>query len=101
MRRRDFIKIIAGSAAAWPPGVRIQQAEQRLIGALIGPARSDLAAQSWFVAFQDALRKLGWREGGNLHIELRWGDSDAARIGTFAKELVNTRPDAIFGVTTP
>ena len=37
----------------------------------------------------------------NLHIELRWGDSDAARIGTFAKELVNTRPDAIFGVTTP
>ena len=81
--------------------MRIQQAEQRLIGALIGPARSDLAAQSWFVAFQDALRKLGWREGGNLHIELRWGDSDAARIGTFAKELVNTRPDAIFGVTTP
>ena len=37
----------------------------------------------------------------NLHIELRWGDSDAARIGTFAKELVNTRPDAILGVTTP
>jgi ABC-type uncharacterized transport system substrate-binding protein len=54
-----------------------------------------------FAAFQDALAKLGWREGGNLRIELRWGAGDADRIGTLAKELVDMRPHAIFGVTTP
>jgi hypothetical protein len=88
-------------AATWPLAARAQQAGQRLIGALIGPAQSDPAAQSWFAAFQDALAKLGWREGGNLRIELRWGAGDADRIGTLAKELVDMRPDAIFGATTP
>ena len=90
-----------GGAAAWPVAARAQQARQRLIGALIGTAQSDPAAQSWFAAFQDALAKLGWREGGNLRIELRWGGGDADRIRTLAKELVDMRPDVIFGVTTP
>jgi putative tryptophan/tyrosine transport system substrate-binding protein len=67
----------------------------------LAPAQSDPAARSWFAAFQDALAKLGWREGGNLRIELRWGAGDADRIGTLAKELVEMRPDAIFGVSTP
>jgi ABC-type uncharacterized transport system substrate-binding protein len=100
MRRREFITLLGG-AAMWPLATRAQHAGQRLIGALIGPAQSDPAAQSWFAAFQDALAKLGWREGGNLRIELRWGDGDADRIATLAKELVDMRPDAIFGVTTP
>jgi putative ABC transport system substrate-binding protein len=47
------------------------------------------------------LAKLGWREGGNLRIELRWGSGDANRIETLAKELVDLRPDAIFGLSTP
>ena len=58
-------------------------------------------AQSWFAGFEDALAKLGWRKDDNLRIELRWGAGDADRIGTLAKELVDMRPDAIFGVTTP
>jgi putative tryptophan/tyrosine transport system substrate-binding protein len=101
MRRRDFIKGIGGSAIAWPLGARAQQVGQRLIGALIGPAQSEPGAQSWFAAFQDALAKLGWRKDSNLRIELRWGAGDADRIGSLAKELVDMRPDAIFGVTTP
>jgi putative tryptophan/tyrosine transport system substrate-binding protein len=44
-------------------------------------------------------KKLGWTEGNNLRIELRWGAGEADRIKTFAKELVDLRPDAIFGVT--
>jgi putative ABC transport system substrate-binding protein len=99
--RREFITLLGGAAAAWPLVARAQRGGQRLIGALFGDAQSDPPAQSWFAAFQDALAKLGWREGGNLRIELRWGAGDADRIGTLAKELVDMRPDAIFGVTTP
>jgi len=100
LKRREFITLVGG-AAAWPRLARTQQAGQRVIGALMGPAQSDPPAQSWFAAFQDALAKLGWREGGNLRIELRWGAGDADRIGTLAKELVDMRPEAIFGITTP
>jgi putative ABC transport system substrate-binding protein len=92
MRRRDFVTLLGSATAAWPLAAQAQQAGQRLIGALIGPAQSDPTARAWFAAFQDALAKLGWREGGNLRIELRWGAGDADRIGTLAKELVTLAP---------
>jgi putative tryptophan/tyrosine transport system substrate-binding protein len=100
MRRREFITFVSG-AAVWPLAARAQQAGQRLIGALLGAAQSEPAAQSWFAAFEDGLAKLGWREGGNLRIELRWGSGDAKSIEALAKELVDLRPEAIFGVSTP
>jgi putative tryptophan/tyrosine transport system substrate-binding protein len=102
MQRRDFIKVIAGTATAWPLAARAQYAGQaRQIGILMGFAESDLAAQSEVAAFRAALAKLGWIEGSNLRIELRWGAGDANTIRTFAKELVDLRPDAILGQTTP
>ena len=73
----------------------------RLIGALMGFAESDLNAQSQIMALREALAKLGWMEGNNFRIELRWGAADPERIRTFAKELVGLRPDAILGQTTP
>ena len=73
----------------------------RRIGVLMGFAESDPTAQSWIAAFRDALAKLGWTEGSNLRIELRWGAADPDRIRSFAKELVDLRPDAIFDQTTP
>jgi putative ABC transport system substrate-binding protein len=102
MRRREFITLLGGAAAAWPLTARAQQPERvRRIGVLMGWEESDRAAQSLVAAFRGALAKLGWTEGGNLRIELRWGNGNAARIGTFAKELVNLRPDAMLGQTTP
>lgn len=102
MRRRDFITLLGGTTAAWPLAVRAQQGERvRRVGVLMGYAESDPGAQSYLSAFRSALAKLGWTEGGNLRIELRWGAADPERIKTFAKELVDLRPDAIFGVTTP
>src|SRR5215468_1286772 len=102
MRRRDFIKAIVGSSVAWPLTARAQQPQRmRLIGVLMGYAESDRAAQSWLAAFRGALTKLGWTEGSNLRIEVRWSASDAAKMRTLAKELVDLRPDAIFGTTTP
>jgi putative tryptophan/tyrosine transport system substrate-binding protein len=100
MRRRDFIKAI--SIASWPLAARAQSAGPvRQVGILMGFAESDLTAQSEVAAFRAAVAKLGWIEGSNLRIELRWGAGDANTIRTFAKELVDVRPDAILGHTTP
>jgi ABC-type uncharacterized transport system substrate-binding protein len=101
MRRREFISLLGGALTAWPFAAQAQQREQmRRIGVLIGFAESDPDVQSWLAAFRGALAKLGWTEGSNLRIELRWaGDPD--RMKTFAKELVDLRPDAILSVTTP
>src|SRR5215467_8400366 len=90
MRRRDFIKGIIGSAASWPLVARAQQpGRMRLIGVLMGYAESDRVAQTWLAAFRAALPKLGWTEGSNLRIELRWSADDADRMRTLAKELVD------------
>jgi putative tryptophan/tyrosine transport system substrate-binding protein len=86
----------------WPLAVRAQQsARMRLIGVLMGYAENDRTAQSELAAFWAALAKLGWMEGKNLRIELRWSAGDADRIRALAKELVDLRADAILGQTTP
>ena len=101
MNRRDFITLLGGAVAAWPVAARAQQLDRmRLIGVLMGFAESDPAAQSWLAAFRNALTQLGWSEGNNLRIEVRWGAADPDRIRTLA-ELVDLRPDAIFNQTTP
>lgn len=101
MRRRDFCVGIIGSATAWPLVARAQQERAtRMVGILMGIDESDPAARAEVKAFQDALTKLGWIEGGNLRIELRWGGGDARKIRTLAKELVALRPDVILGRNT-
>jgi putative tryptophan/tyrosine transport system substrate-binding protein len=101
MRRREFITLL-GSVAAWPIAARAQQPDRmRLIGVLMAYTENDSTAQSWLAAFRAALAKLGWTEGSNLRIELRWSAANADTMRTLAKELVDLRPNAIFGVTTP
>ena len=102
MRRRQFISLLGGAAVAWPLAAGAQQAGPvRRIGVLIGFAENDPDVRSWFAAFRGALAKLGWTDGSNLRIELRWAGYDPDRMKTFAKELVDLRPDAILSVTTP
>jgi putative tryptophan/tyrosine transport system substrate-binding protein len=101
MRRREFISLLGG-VAAWPLAAHAQQAQRmRRIGVLIGFAETDPDVKSWFAAFRGALAKLGWTEGSNFQIELRWASDDPDRMKAFAKELVDLRPDAILSVTTP
>ena len=101
MRRREFISLVGGAAVAWPLGALAQQAgPMRLIGVLMGFVESDPAGQSAVAALRSGLTKLGWTEGSNLRIELRWGDGDPDMLGTFAKELVDLRPDALLGGST-
>jgi putative tryptophan/tyrosine transport system substrate-binding protein len=101
MRRRYFITLLGSAAAIWPLAARAQQGELRRIAVLMAYAESDPVTQSYFAAFRGALAKLGWTDGSNLRIELRWGAGDADRIRTFARELVELRPDAIIGQGTP
>jgi putative tryptophan/tyrosine transport system substrate-binding protein len=93
VRRREFIALVGGAAATWPVAARAQQRDRmQLIGVLIGFAESDPDVQSWFAAFRGALAKLGWTEGSNLRIELRWAGYDPYKMKIFAKELVDLRP---------
>jgi putative tryptophan/tyrosine transport system substrate-binding protein len=102
MRRRQFISLVGGAAVSWPFTARAQQPDRmRVIGVLMGFGESDPSAQSLVAAFRAALGKLGWTEGSNLRIELRWGAADPNKIGTLAKELVDLRPDVLLGQSTP
>jgi putative ABC transport system substrate-binding protein len=77
MQRREFITLLGGAAAAWPLAVRAQQPDRvRLSGVLVGNEQSEVT-QSWLAAFLGALSKLGWTEGSDLRIELRWSAGDA------------------------
>jgi putative tryptophan/tyrosine transport system substrate-binding protein len=88
MRRREFVVGI-GSSSVWPLAARAQQGERpRRIGVLIGLEESDPEGRRWADALVTSLQKLGWKQGENLQIEMRWGGSDMARIETGAKELV-------------
>jgi putative ABC transport system substrate-binding protein len=88
MRRREFITLLGGAAAAWPRAVRAEQVERmRRIGVLMGWADNDPTTPSLVATFRDALAKLGWTEGKNLRIELRWGNGNATRIDRSQKSL--------------
>jgi putative tryptophan/tyrosine transport system substrate-binding protein len=69
-RRREFITLLGSTAATWPLAARAQQS--RLVGMLIGISRDDPDAQLRYAAFLDGLRQLGWIDGQNLRVEVRW-----------------------------
>ena len=96
MRRREFIKVIAGSAAAWPLAARAQQGERmRRIGILLPAAKDDPEFQARVGAFLQALQQLGWIIGRNVQIDTRWATTDPAAIRRHAAELVALAPDVI------
>jgi hypothetical protein len=97
MRRRDFVKLFAGSATTWPLAARAQQGEQvRRIGMLWPFSADDPRGKASLAALQQALRQLGWTEGRNLRIDARWfaGNPDDNRKN--AAELIALAPDLIF-----
>jgi putative tryptophan/tyrosine transport system substrate-binding protein len=102
MKRRAFITLLGGAAAAWPLAARAQQSERmRRIGVLMSLAETDPEAQARVAAFREGLQTLGWAEGRNVRIDIRWAASDAALIQRFAKELIALQPDLILSHNTP
>jgi putative ABC transport system substrate-binding protein len=101
MRRRDFITLLGGAAAAWPGTARAQQLRPRRVGVLIGYAESDTEAPSFLQTFVHELQVQGWTDGDNMRIDIRWAGADVAQIRALAKELVELKPDVIFSNSTP
>ena len=99
MRRREFITLVGGVAAAWPLAARAQQSAVRRIGVLMSTAESDPETQRYIRSFQQRLQDLGWVHGRNVQIEYRWGGASSDRIRTYASELVGLKPDVILAQT--
>ena len=98
MRRRDFITLASGMAV-WPLAARGQQRDRmRKIGVLMAAAESDPEIQARVAAFREGLKSLGWTEGRNIEIDIRWAP-DVDSIQQFAKELVALQPDVILAPT--
>jgi putative tryptophan/tyrosine transport system substrate-binding protein len=96
MQRRDFIALLGGAAAAWPIAARAQQSERvRRIGALFSLGEDDPESVARRAAFEQALKGLGWINGGNLRIDYRWAEGDAELIRKFVADLVASAPDVI------
>ena len=99
MIRRAFITLLG--AAAWPLALRAQQPERlRRIGVLMNRAADDPYGQARVAAFQQALQQLGWSDGRNVRIDLRWHENDADRARRYAQELVALAPDIVLAENT-
>ena len=96
IERREFITLLS-SAVAWPLAARAQQGERmRRIGVLIAQDENDPVAKARISAFTQGLAGLGWTDGRNVRMDLRWwGGGDANRIRALAQELVGLHPDII------
>jgi putative ABC transport system substrate-binding protein len=98
MKRRRFIALLGGAAAAWPTAVRAQQAaSMRRIGVLMNLAADDPEASLRIGAFLQELQQLGWVLGRNLHMDIRWGAGSPESYRRYAAELVALAPDLIVG----
>ena len=96
MKRREFITLLCGAAAAWPMSGRAQQTERvRRIGVIFSLAASDPESQKRKIAFEQGLQELGWTEGRNVRIEYRYAAGDASNIHKYAAELIALKPDVI------
>lgn len=101
MRRREFITLVGGTAAAWPLAGRAQQPDRvRLIGVLMNRAADDVEGQAGVTAFTQALQQTGLIEGRNVRLEIRWGANDPERDRRYAAELVALTPDVLLASGT-
>jgi putative ABC transport system substrate-binding protein len=101
VRRREFITLLGGMAAAWPLAARAQQADRvRRIGVLMNVAADDPQGQAGVAAFQQVLQQFGWSDGRNVRIDTRWGENDVDRDRRYAAELVALAPDVILASGT-
>ena len=102
MRRRNFITLLGGAAAAWPLAARAQQGERlRRVGVLMGRAADDAEGQKQAAALQRGLEELHWSSPRNIEIEYRWLAGDVARAQALARELVELGVDIILANGTP
>src|SRR5215213_2901734 len=101
MKRREFITLLGG-AAAWPLTTHAQQPERvRTIGILLNADETEVDAQRRLAAFRRGMNVLGWIEGKNFRVEMRWGRGDRDLVQSHAQELVRIAPEVILINGTP
>ncbi len=101
MKRREFITLFGGAAATWPVAAREQQRDRiQLIGVLMGVAPTGQNAPA-YAAFLRRLGQLGWTDGRNVRIEVRWANSDPELIRSYGTELAGHSPDVFFVLSNP
>ena len=93
MKRRQFIAIAGGAAITWPLAARAQQPVMPRIGVVMGFKESDPVAQSLVAAFRQELQKLGWTQGRNIAIDVRYATDDRNQVRALAVELMGLKPD--------
>jgi putative ABC transport system substrate-binding protein len=102
MRRRDFVRLLGGAAAAWPLSVRAQQPNRmRRISVLMGDDENDPEAKARLSVFMRGLTELGWTDGRNVQVDVHWATGSVDRLRMLAKELIDLPPDVIFANGTP
>ena len=100
MKRRAFITLLGGAAAAWPLAARAQPAQVRRIGVLMPFADDHPVGQARLAAFVQGLQQLGWTDGRNVRIDYRWSAGDADRLRKLAMELIALGPDVVMAFTS-
>ena len=104
MRRREFITLLGGAAVApsalWPFAARAQSGPPRRVGVLMNGTATEALPQFYVAAFVQAMRQLGWVEGRNLRIDIRWNAGDAALARTYAAQLIGLTPEVILTAST-
>src|SRR5262245_43909127 len=102
LKRREFITLLGGAAAAWPLVASAQQTEQvRRIGVLTSDAEDDPEVKARLVAFRQGFERLGWSLDRNVRIDYRFAANNPDRYQSLAKELVRLQPDVLLAYTTP
>ena len=102
MRRREFVTLLGGATVAWPLTTRAQQTDRmRRVGVLMGYGEADPEAKTMLAEFTHGLSALGWNEGRNLRMDVRWAPGRTDLMRTFAKELIALQPDVILSDSTP
>jgi putative ABC transport system substrate-binding protein len=102
MRRREFITLLGGAAAAWPLAARAQQSHRlRRVGIFMDLAEEDREGQARVAAFREGMRNLGWIEGRNVHYDYRWTAGNPAAMERYAPELLALKPEVVMNGGLP
>jgi ABC-type uncharacterized transport system substrate-binding protein len=100
LKRREFIMLLGGAAAARPLMALAQSSPLRRVGVLMNGPATNAESQSHLATFVHGLRQLGWVEGQNLRVDIRWNAGDATLARTYAAQLIGLMPDVILAATT-
>ncbi len=102
MKRRELITLLGGAALAWPLAARAQQPDRmRRIGIMMNATANDPGPEAHVAAFRQAMQQLGWAEGRNVQIDVRWAGGSAEAYRRYAPELVALAPDLILAAAVP